>query len=145
MTPLFGSIGAALGMAGLVAITVATIGLPGQKQPDLIVRAAAASSTPSPAPAPKLAASVTAKGVTLTSVTLELPTSDVEFPKGPNADVINGNCVACHSAGMVLTQPSLSRKEWQAEVNKMRNVYKAPVSGPDADAIVDYLAATKGL
>jgi hypothetical protein len=27
---------------------------------------------------------------------------------------------------MVLTQPHLSRADWQAEVEKMRNAYKAP-------------------
>jgi hypothetical protein len=34
--------------------------------------------------------------------------------------VVNGNCLACHSAGMVLTQPALSAAQWRAEVEKMR-------------------------
>ena len=46
---------------------------------------------------------------------------------------------------MVLNQPSLSRADWQGEVDKMRHVYKAPVAEGDAAAIVDYLARTKGL
>jgi cytochrome c553 len=41
---------------------------------------------------------------------------------------------------MVLTQPSLPKADWQAEVKKMRNVYKAPVDAKDVPAIVDYLA-----
>jgi len=41
---------------------------------------------------------------------------------------------------MVLTQPHLSRADWQAEVGKMRNAYKAPITDADVPAIVDYLA-----
>jgi hypothetical protein len=45
---------------------------------------------------------------------------------------------------MVLTQPVLSRAAWEAEVNKMRNVYKAPVQASDVAAITDYLVSIKG-
>jgi len=48
-----------------------------------------------------------------------------------------------HSAGMVLTQPHLSSADWQAEVEKMRNAYKAPIADADVPAIVDYLANLK--
>jgi hypothetical protein len=44
---------------------------------------------------------------------------------------------------MVLTQPHLSRADWQAEVEKMRNAYKAPIADADVPAIVDYLANLK--
>jgi hypothetical protein len=43
---------------------------------------------------------------------------------------------------MVVKQPLFPRSTWAAEVTKMRNVYKAPVSDADAALIVDYLAAT---
>jgi cytochrome c553 len=92
------------------------------------------------APAPAGAAS---SPINFKSVNVDLPTGDRMFP-GPNADAINNNCLACHSAGMVLTQPRLPRKTWQAEVEKMRNVYKAPVEEQDVGAIVDYLAKLKG-
>ena len=59
---------------------------------------------------------------------MELPTDERTFPGGDKAAAINNNCVACHSAGMVLNQPPLSRAEWAGEVHKMANVYKAPVS-----------------
>ena len=65
------------------------------------------------------------------------------FP-GPGADAINNNCLACHSAGMVLNQPELSKKAWMAEVNKMITAYKAPVAPEDVGAIVDYLDRVKG-
>jgi len=82
---------------------------------------------------------VTAAGVTLHSVSADFPDPARMFPGGNEADTINNNCLACHSAGMVLTQPHLSRSDWQAEVDKMRNTYKAPIATNDVPAIVDYL------
>ena len=82
--------------------------------------------------------------MTFKSVKVELPTGDRVFPGGDKADAINNNCVTCHSAGMVLNQPPLTKAAWAAEVHKMVNVYKAPVSDADADTIIAYLAATKG-
>lgn len=80
----------------------------------------------------------------LKSVKIDLPDSDRMFPNGPGSDAINNNCLACHSVGMVLNQPSLSKQEWAAEVHKMINNYKAPVAPEDVDAIVEYLVSLKG-
>jgi hypothetical protein len=78
----------------------------------------------------------------LKSVKIDLPDSDRMFP-GPGSDAINNNCLACHSAGMVLNQPALSKQAWAAEVSKMINNYKAPVAPEDVGAIVEYLTALK--
>ena len=94
--------------------------------------AAAAQSTPPPS-------TVSVGGVTLRSVNVDFPNRDRQF-EGPGADVVNNNCLTCHSAGMVLAQPRLPRAVWQGEVDKMRNTYKAPVDAADVPAIVDYLA-----
>jgi hypothetical protein len=80
----------------------------------------------------------------LKAVKIDLPDSDKMFPGGPGADAINNNCLACHSADMVLNQPALSKQAWAAEVSKMISAYKAPVAPEDVGAIVDYLAALKG-
>ena len=82
--------------------------------------------------------------LTLKSVNVDLPAGDRMFPNGPGADVANDNCLACHSAGMVLNQPALSKAVWEAEVDKMRKVYKAPIDDKDVDAIVHYLISIKG-
>ncbi|GJD67040.1 hypothetical protein MPEAHAMD_7239 [Methylobacterium frigidaeris] len=76
-----------------------------------------------------------------TSQQAELPGSERVFPAGPGAEVVNDNCLACHSAGMVLTQPKLSKAQWTETVNKMVHTYKAPVDPADVQAIVDYLSA----
>ncbi len=80
----------------------------------------------------------------LKSVKIDLPDSDKMFPDGPGSDAINNNCLACHSADMVLNQPALSKQAWTAEVNKMVNNYKAPVAPEDVATIVDYLTSLKG-
>jgi hypothetical protein len=80
----------------------------------------------------------------LKPVKIDLPDSDKMFPDGPGADAINNNCLACHSVGMVLNQPALSKQAWTAEVHKMINNYKAPIAPEDVGAIVDYLTALKG-
>jgi mono/diheme cytochrome c family protein len=73
---------------------------------------------------------------------IDLPADAATFPDGPNVKTVSQNCLACHSADMVLDQPLLPRATWTAEVTKMRNVYKAPISDADAALIVDYLSAT---
>jgi mono/diheme cytochrome c family protein len=78
------------------------------------------------------------------SVDVDLPFGDLAFPPGPGADAVTGNCLACHSAEMILNQPPLSRAAWQVEVDKMRAAYAAPVDDEDARSIVDYLAHIKG-
>ena len=83
---------------------------------------------------------VSADGVTLRSVEVDIPNRDRKF-EGPGAGVVNDNCLTCHSAGMVLTQPRLARAAWQGEVEKMRNTFKAPIDAKDVTAIVDYLTS----
>lgn len=87
---------------------------------------------------------VSASGITLHSANVELPSSDRMFPGGPDAETINNNCLACHSAGMVLNQPAMTQANWQAEVEKMQSAYKAPLALEDVPTIVDYLTRTKG-
>jgi hypothetical protein len=85
-----------------------------------------------------------ATSLELKPVKIDLPDSDKMFPAGPGSDAINNNCLACHSAGMVLNQPALSKQAWTAEVNKMIKNYRAPIAPEDVGAIVDYLTAFKG-
>jgi cytochrome c5 len=74
------------------------------------------------------------------TVNVVLPTSDRMFPDGPGSDVVNSYCLVCHSAGMVLSQPAMTRSAWEAEVQKMRNAYKAPIPEEQIQTITSYLA-----
>jgi mono/diheme cytochrome c family protein len=82
--------------------------------------------------------------LSLKSVSVDLPPGDDMFPNGPGADAMNNNCLACHSADMVLNQPALATAQWEAEVDKMRTAYKAPIDPKDVNAILDYLVSVKG-
>jgi mono/diheme cytochrome c family protein len=79
-----------------------------------------------------------------TKVTVELPRSDSLFPPGDGADLANGECLICHSAGMVLRQPPLTEEEWRGEINKMRHVFGAPVPENQVDALAKYLNSING-
>ena len=78
----------------------------------------------------------------LKSVNVDLPFGDRMF-QGPGSEALNNNCLACHSAGMVLTQPALSKQQWHAEVEKMLTAYKAPIDPKDVDAIVNSLMSVQ--
>ena len=78
-------------------------------------------------------------------ITYDLPDETAQFRPGPNLEVVQGNCGACHSADYVLTQPigpKFKKDFWQAEVTKMIKVYAAPIDEKDVPAIVDYLSTT---
>lgn len=79
--------------------------------------------------------------IALKSVHVSLPGDSQELPNAPPEA---GVCLACHSAGMILNQPAMPRAAWEAEVEKMRNTYKAPVDPKNVPKIVDYLTAIKG-
>ena len=78
-------------------------------------------------------------------VSYTLPDETAVFKPGPNLEVVQNNCTACHSADYINTQPrgpNFKKDFWQAEVTKMIKVYGAPIDDADAAKIVDYLAAT---
>ena len=87
---------------------------------------------------------VNATSIKLNSTKVEYPTSDTLF-SGEDADAINNNCLACHSADHVLNQPLLSKDAWEEVVHKMVTAYKAPISADDEKQIVEYLVRTKSI
>jgi cytochrome c5 len=102
----------------------------------LLIIVASVASTPS--------VSVGATRIELKSTKVDLPESDRMFPDGQGSDAINNNCLACHSAGMVLNQPVMSKEAWTSEVKKMINNYKAPIAPEDVGTIIEYLVNLKG-
>ena len=72
----------------------------------------------------------------------QLPDETAELKPGPGVKTAIV-CEACHSADYISTQPPREGKAfWQAEVQKMIKVYRAPIGESDAAIIVNYLAAT---
>jgi cytochrome c553 len=78
-------------------------------------------------------------------VSYTLPDENTAFKPGPNLEIVQNNCTACHSADYVQTQPKgpkFKKDFWQAEVTKMIKVYGAPIEEGDIPKIVDYLTQT---
>jgi mono/diheme cytochrome c family protein len=82
---------------------------------------------------------------TAAPVNYALPEETAAFKPGPNLDVVQNNCTACHSADYIKTQPrgeKFKKDFWAAEVTKMIKVYGAPIDEADVGKIVEYLTAT---
>ena len=86
--------------------------------------------------------SLTASSALADPMVYQLPPETAELKRGPGVETAIV-CTACHSADYIRTQPSGKGKAfWQAEVQKMIKVYKAPIGEDDAAVIANYLAAT---
>jgi hypothetical protein len=71
-----------------------------------------------------------------------LPPETAELKPGPGVETA-AVCKACHSADYITIQPRGKGKAfWQAEVQKMIKLYKAPIGEDDAAVIANYLAST---
>jgi mono/diheme cytochrome c family protein len=78
-------------------------------------------------------------------ISYKLPNETATFKPGPNLEVVQNNCTACHSVDYVQTQPrgpKFKEDFWRAEVTKMIKVYGAPIDEADVGKIVDYLTQT---
>lgn len=129
----------AFGAVIVGGLTLAVVGHPSRQAPAALKTADAPNASPAVREAARRPPGVFADGVLLANTSVELPVGGREYA-GAGAEVMNANCTSCHSAGMVLTQPQLTRATWMEEVNKMRNTYKATVADADIPAIVAYLA-----
>ncbi len=77
-------------------------------------------------------------------VTIQLPIETAVYKSAPGADFANAQCLTCHSAEYVSTQPPLPRAFWKGSVEKMIGKYGAPIPTEQIDALTDYLAKNYG-
>ena len=69
----------------------------------------------------------------------------VPIKAAPGQETVENNCAGCHSLDYPrINSVFLDRKAWQAEVDKMINVFGAPIEPKDAATIVDYLVNNYG-
>jgi hypothetical protein len=83
-------------------------------------------------------------GANAQPIDYKLPEETAALKPGPNLEVAQNNCTACHSADYIKTQPHMASKKdfWQAEVTKMIKTYGAPIDDADVPRIVEYLSST---
>ncbi len=96
------------------------------------------------APALHAQGGAAATPVAWTKVSVDLPASDATFPDGDGAQIANGYCLMCHSAGMVLRQPPLTQSQWLAEIQKMRAFWGSLLPAEQDAALARYLAGING-
>ncbi|MCP3017657.1 c-type cytochrome [Cupriavidus basilensis] len=78
-------------------------------------------------------------------VTLPAETASYKASELPGYRLAQQNCMTCHSAQYVQTQPlSSTRAYWEATVKKMKKPFGAPLKDEDMPAMVDYLVKTYG-
>jgi mono/diheme cytochrome c family protein len=79
------------------------------------------------------------------SITLPPDGVQMKASRLPGYAKAQANCVACHSAEYMLYQPPAApRAYWDAMVQRMKVVFKAPIDDADMPVIVDYLVKTYG-
>lgn len=76
---------------------------------------------------------------------IKLPVIEQTLPPGPGKGNLAALCTTCHTLRYITMQPSFSRKVWDAEVHKMKNVFGAPLNDQQMEQVVDYLVAVKGV
>jgi hypothetical protein len=74
----------------------------------------------------------------------KLPPDTAKLKPGAGVEQATSNCLLCHSADYISTQPRLDRAGWLSEVNKMREKFGAPIPTNRVDALVDYLTLNYG-
>ena len=80
------------------------------------------------------------------TVTIEMPNDmGTSFRPGPGVETAQRYCLTCHSSAYVSIQPGLTTAQWTAEVEKMKNVYGAPIPDDQVSTLVTYLATEYGL
>jgi mono/diheme cytochrome c family protein len=77
-------------------------------------------------------------------VTITLPPETGTYKTAPGVELVQANCLMCHSTEYVSSQPPMPRKYWEATVKKMKEKFGAPTPDAQVAALVDYLAATYG-
>lgn len=76
---------------------------------------------------------------------MELSEFRAVLPAGEGVELVQANCMTCHSVEYINNQPDLSEKAWEKIVDKMIKNFGAPVADSTARAaIIKYLINNKG-
>lgn len=81
------------------------------------------------------------------SLEIDMPVETAAFQPSdlPGYQLVQKNCVACHSAQYITTQPPNSpRSYWEAMVHKMIKPFGAPIDEKEVPAMVEYLTKVYG-
>ena len=93
-----------------------------------------------------VAASICAAALNCTAAdpAFTLPAETTRLKPGPGLEVVQQNCVLCHSVDYISIQPRLTAAQWRASVVKMQSKYGAPIATNRIDEITGYLSTNYG-
>ena len=75
---------------------------------------------------------------------ITLPPEPLKLKPGAGSELATGQCLVCHSAHYISTQPVFPRAFWKASVEKMQKKYGAPIPDNQVAPLVEYLVHTYG-
>lgn len=82
-------------------------------------------------------------GILLAAFVATATAAAAELPPGPNRDLVNRECQACHDIDMVVDAAGASRSDWSATLEAMTG-YGLSVTPEDRIKILDYLSTALG-
>lgn len=94
-----------------------------------------------------IASAVLLSGNTALALDVAMPPETATYRASdlPGYQLVQRNCMTCHSAQYVATQPPGSpRAYWEATVKKMKKPFGAEFADEDVPAMADYLVKTYG-
>ncbi|HEU4513646.1 MAG TPA: hypothetical protein VFR87_11130 [Nocardioidaceae bacterium] len=114
------------------------MGVPGGWKIPAVVALAAATSVgvyavSRPEPAPVVSAGEGGLG--------QYPQAQFTLAAGEGQGLVQAYCTACHSLAPIVRHSGFTADQWASEVQKMREVYGAPIDEPTAEQITAYLQA----
>jgi len=70
---------------------------------------------------------------------MQVPYIPYEIKMGKHFDVIQAQCLMCHSFGYIINQGPQSKAFWSGKVKKMKNAFGMDISKEDTVSVIEYL------
>ena len=70
---------------------------------------------------------------------MQVPYIPYEIKMGENFDVVQAQCLICHSFGYIINQGPQSKAFWRGKVKKMKVAFGMDITDEDAVLVTDYL------
>lgn len=79
------------------------------------------------------------------ATSIDIGDVQTKLPQAGNVELIEANCLPCHSLRYIEMQPDLTHKAWEKTVDKMITAFGAPIrDSATRNNIIEYLYAIKG-
>ena len=75
---------------------------------------------------------------------IEVPSMDYKIKHAKNYEVVEANCLMCHSFGYMLNQGAQPKKFWVDKVHKMVKAFHAPITKNDQKTIAEFMFKNYG-